>query len=339
MATEAPPFWWQKADWRAVTLWPASLVWGRIAAQRMARQKRIEFELPVISVSTMAIGATGRTLLAMALAEAAIDAGRRPGILTAGPRGTSGAPHRVDSHHDLARHVGDEALELASVAPTVVAADAAAGARALAADGCDLVLLADGRVSDRLAADRIVIVVEASRGLGNGFVAPAGPVRAPITSQLRQAHALVRLGSGDTADRLVRLASRAGRPVIDARISLDGAAAVVGRRLLAFAGLGDNAPFFAALKRAGAEVVQTRNFVDGHAYAQDELQDLIAAADAQQLELVTTRRDLLRLRQGGEAALAVARRALTVTPQLGFDPADGLQALVRGAIDAHRSRR
>src|SRR5690606_24936948 len=130
--------------------------------------------------------------------------------------------HRVDRHHDLTRHVGGEALELARAAPTVVCSDLAAGARALAAEGCDLIVVSDGRMADRLAPDRLVVVADARRGLGNGFVAPAGPVRAPLTSLLSQAHVLVRLGEGDRADAAVRLAARAARPVIEAHVGVDG---------------------------------------------------------------------------------------------------------------------
>ncbi|HMO07510.1 MAG TPA: hypothetical protein PKD10_07650, partial [Paracoccaceae bacterium] len=50
-----------------------------------------------------------------------------------------------DVHHV---HVGGEALELARAAPTVICSDAVAGARALAAEGCDLIIVADGRMAD-----------------------------------------------------------------------------------------------------------------------------------------------------------------------------------------------
>lgn len=339
MASEAPPFWWQKADWRSALLWPVSLAWGPFAARRLRAGRRIAFELPVVSVATLAIGATGRTLIAMELARAARRAGRRPGLLTAGPAGTSATPHRVDAAHDLVRHVGGEALELARAAPTVVCADPLAGARALAADGRDVVIVADGRMTDRLAPDRLVVVADARRGLGNGHVVPAGPVRAPLVAQLRQADALVRLGDGDAADRLVRLAARAGRPVIEARLALPPGLAPAGRPVLAFAGIGDNDAFFEALARAGVAVAVARGFPDGHAYADDELADLEAAAAAQGLPVLTTRRDLDRLRQSGEAAVPLLARTRAAEPRLAFDPADALEVLVRDAVLEHVARK
>jgi tetraacyldisaccharide 4'-kinase len=341
--SEAPPFWWQKADWRAALLWPVSLAWGPIAARRARATRKVDFELPVISVSTLAIGATGRTIVAIEMARAALAAGRRPGLLTAGPPGTPAAPHRVDAHHDLVRHVGGEALELARVAPAVICADMPAGARALAADGCDLIIIADGRMSDRLAPDRLVVVADARRGLGNGHVVPAGPVRAPLVTLLRQAHAVVRLGEGDAADGVVRLAARAARPVIEARIDLagDGTGDMAGdgRAALALAAIGDNEAFFETLRRAGVTIAMKRGFADGHLYAADELADLEAVAAAQDLRVVTTVRDLDRLRQAGDAAAPLLRRTVAARPTVTFDPVGALEALVRDAVLDWRSRR
>lgn len=335
MASEAPPFWWQKPDWRAALLWPASALWGLVTARRMRRAGPPGFDLPVVSVATLAVGATGRTMLAVALARAAKRIGRRPGLLTTGPAGASSAPHRVDAHHDLVRHVGGEAVELARAAPTVVCADPLAGARALAAEGCDLIVLADGRFAGNLAADRVVVVADARRGLGNGFVVPAGPVRAPLTALLAQAHAVVRLGEGAAADPVVRLASRAARPVIDARIGLPPGLA---SPALAFCAIGDNDAFFEALERAGVDLVERRGFADGHAYAEDELADLAAVAEARGLPVLTTRRDLERVRQAGAAGEALLMRARAVEPVLSFDPAEALEALLRDTVLDWRSR-
>ncbi len=338
MAGDAPPFWWQKPDWRAALLWPASLLWGPLAARRLRARRQLAFELPVISVTTLAIGATGRTLIAIELARAARATGRRPGLLSSGPPGTSSAPHRVDARHDLARHVGGEALELARAAPMVVCSDMLAGARALAAEGCDLVIVADGRMADRLRPDRLVVVVDARRGLGNGRVVPAGPVRAPLPAQLRQAHALVRLGEGAAADRLVRLAARAARPLIEARIRLKEGAVPPGRPALALASIGDNGAFFETLRRAGADVRVERGFPDGHAYADDELAELEKIAAADGLTVLTTRRDRDRIGQSGEAGATLLPRTVAVEPVLTFDPSDALETLVRDAVADWRGR-
>ena len=258
-------------------------------------------------------------------------------MLVSGAPGAASSPRRVDPHHDLVRHVGGDALELASTAPTVVCSDALAGARALAAEGCDLMIIADGRMGEQLRADRRVVVADARRGQGNRFVVPAGPVRAPVTAMLREAHVMVRLNEGDAADRLVRLASRAARPVVEARTRLP-AGSVPMRPVMALAAVRDNEGFFDSLRRAGAEIAVAKGFPDGHLYAPDELADLESVAAAGDLAVLTTRRDLNMLRQAGPAAEPLLARTRALAPEVTFDPAGALEALVRDAVADWRAR-
>src|SRR3954471_24623663 len=120
MVSEAPPFWWMKADWRAWALSPFSFVYGRIAGRRMARGKRAQVPLPVICVGNFTVGGAGKTPTAIALAKAAKQKGLRPGFLTRGYGGSLDVTTLVDPHHHRAEAVGDEALLLASEAPTVI---------------------------------------------------------------------------------------------------------------------------------------------------------------------------------------------------------------------------
>jgi len=335
MIEEIPPFWWRKPGWQAAMLWPASLVVGGLAARRLRSRRRDRFDLPVLCVAALAVGADGRTEVAMALARAAARLGRRPGLVAAGP---SAQPHLVDPHHDLARHVGDEALLLARAAPAVLCADRIAAARALAAEGHDIIIIADGHVGERLAADLTLLVADAERGIGNGYVVPAGPVRAPLVDQFRQVDAVLRLGDGDAADPLVRLAARSARPVHDASTVPAGAAALAGRRLLAFAGTAAPDRFFAMVRAAGGEVEAERAFANGHLYADDELQELAAAAEKAGLGIVTTARDAARLAHGSQAAADLLRSLVVLETEVEFELAHVPETIVREAMENWQRR-
>jgi len=69
--------------------------------------------------------------------------------------------------------------------------------------------------------------------------------------------------------------------------------------VLAFAGIGDPARFFGTLTASGVEVVRSRAFADHHAFSKAEIDSLIAEAAREALTLVTTEKDLARLRVGG----------------------------------------
>ena len=76
--------------------------------------------------------------------------------------------------------------------------------------------------------------------------------------------------------------------------------------MLAFAGIGDPARFFATLRASGIEVVRERPFADHHPYSQTEIESLIAEAKRDGLTLVTTEKDLARLRDKSQPILPFA---------------------------------
>ncbi len=328
MATEAPPFWWEKPDWRARALLPLSSVYGAVARLRLKGAPRVRVGAPVMCVGNLTVGGAGKTPVALALAAAARSAGLSPGFLSRGHGGSFREPHRVDARTDSARHVGDEPLLLAEAAPTVVTADRAAAARLLIAGGCDFLIMDDGFQSARIHMDFALLVVDARRGLGNGHVIPGGPVRAPVLDQLRLADAVLRMGEGGAADALVRRAARAGRAVYDAVARPRPDSRVAGRRFLAFAGIGNPAKFFDSVGEAGGTVVEARSFADHHVFTDEELAELAGAARDAGLDLVTTAKDAARLRHGSAAAGAMLERAVVLEIEVAFEPPDLAERIV-----------
>src|SRR5690242_7395659 len=121
----------------------------------------------------------------------------------------------------------------------------------------------DGFQNPAVQKDAGLIVIHSDRGIGNAFVFPAGPLRAPLSAQLDRTDALVVVGEGTAAGAIAaKIASRPGRPVLTAHLKPDGAAltALTDKRVLAFAGIGDPARFFRTLRANGIDVVRERAF-------------------------------------------------------------------------------
>jgi len=334
MASEAPPFWWDSPDWRARLLWPVSALYGLVAARRMEGARRERVGVPVLCVGNPTVGGAGKTPLAIALARQAGEMGLAPGFLTRGHGGSLGKPHLVDPHHDSAKSTGDEPLLLARHAPTAVTPNRAAGARLLIGEGCDFLIMDDGFQSARIHFDYGLLVVDARRGLGNGHIIPGGPVRAPLVNQLRHAHAVIRMGKGDGADRVVRLAARAGRPVYEAVARPRPGSGVEGKDFLAFAGIGDPGKFFDTVVQAGGRVVATRPFPDHHFYSDDNLADLLAQADSAGVGLVTTAKDAVRIRQSSDVGTALLARLSVVEIDAEFELPDVPARIIRDTLSA-----
>lgn len=339
MVSEAPPFWWTKIGPQAVLLWPASLAYGAVAGWRMRRARRSPVDVPVICIGNFTVGGAGKTPTAIAIARAAEALGYRPGLLSRGYGGLMSKPTVVDPHHHRAVDVGDEPLLLARAGMTVVARNRLEGARRLIAEGADLIIMDDGFQSARIAIDYALIVVDGRRGIGNGLTVPAGPVRAPLTEQLRHVTALLAVSGGTAADPFIRRMSRGGRPVLEAMVAPTNAAEFADARLLAFAGIADPSKFYASLEQSGAEIVTRRAFPDHHHFADDEINSLLADADRDGLTLATTAKDHVRLGGHHGPAETLAERAKVLEIEMAFDDPAAPRLIVEQAFSNYRKRK
>jgi tetraacyldisaccharide 4'-kinase len=325
-----PPFWWRDAGTTSMLLAPAAAMYGAVAARRLARPGR-RAGAPVVCVGNFTVGGAGKTPTALAVARILQSLGERPVFLSRGYGGALGGPLQVDPLQHRAADVGDEPLLLARTATTIVARDRALGARAAVAAGAGVIVMDDGFQNPSLIKDLSVLVVDGRRGVGNGRVIPAGPLRAPLATQLDRAHALVVVGA-DTHD--VAAPARAKRlPVFGARLEPDAGfvAALGGGRVLAFAGIGDPDKFFATLRDAGAVVAATRSFPDHHRYTAAEAQALCDDADRDGLVLVTTEKDLARM-QGDDGAVRLAAHVHALPVTLVFDDEAAFTALLHERV-------
>ena len=340
MTRHAPGFWWRGPGAASVMLWPAARVWGAASAWRMSRPPRLRAPVPVICVGNFVVGGAGKTPTAIALARIARGRGLKPGLLSSGYGGRSFGPLLVDLVAHNADLVGDEALLLATVAPTVVARNRAAGAERLLEEDVGLIIMDDGFQNPSLAKDLSLLVVDAAAGIGNGKLIPAGPLRAPLTLQLRRADALLVIGDGDKAEPLIRAAARAGRSILRGRLRPAKVKEWRKEPILAYAGIGRPEKFFASLAETRAPVARTVGFPDHHRYSDAEAAELLAAAKSGGLRLVTTDKDMARLagRSGPAGELREASEAFQVVLEFENQVAIGemIEQLTAGAAIARR---
>ena len=78
----------------------------------------------------------------------------------------------------------------------VVSRKRADGVPLARAQGATVILMDDGFQSPAVVKDASLIVIDSERGLGNGQVFPAGPLRAPLRPQLARTDALIIVGNG-----------------------------------------------------------------------------------------------------------------------------------------------
>jgi tetraacyldisaccharide 4'-kinase len=330
----APEFWWRPQSVAGYALAPFGAAYGAVAARRMSGAGA-SVGIPVLCIGSFILGGAGKTPTALAVAAACSRLGHSPGFLTRGYGGAQQGPVIVSPKND-ADAVGDEALLLARHAPTVVSADRPSGAKLLAGLGVGVVVMDDGFHNPWLAKNLSVVVVDAGRGIGNGRVFPAGPLRAPLDAQVLRADALVVLGQGPGGEG-VRAAARAGLPILRGNIEPARRRGLKRRRFLAFAGIGDPAKFYATLAAAGAEVGLTMDFPDHHRFSDADCERILDEARSHGLTPITTEKDQVRLLHRGGAAGRLAAAAEVLPVEVRFEEPKRLTALIADAIAGYGS--
>jgi len=331
-----PAFWYRPRSLPSFALWPLGALYGAITERRMLREGT-DAGIPVICVGNYHVGGAGKTPTVLALTKLLRELGETPVVLSRGYGGRLQGPVMVDRERHTAADIGDEPLMMARDVPVAVARDRLDGVALAKSQGATLVLMDDGFQNPRLLKDASLIVIDSERGLGNGQVFPAGPLRAPLQAQLDRTDALVLIGDGHAADDVASALASRNKPVLRARLKPDAAslAQLLGKRVFAFAGIGDPERFFRTLRTGGIEVARTRPFADHHIFSREEIAALAADAEREQLTLVTTEKDLARLR-GSEG---VPDGIVPFAVQLEFDDPAKLRQLISDQLYKARERR
>jgi tetraacyldisaccharide 4'-kinase len=292
---------------------PLGFLYGAATARRMARPG-VRAGVPVLCVGNFTVGGAGKTPTAIALARMLRAAGERPAFLSRGYGGERRAASVRVSVAEGARRVGDEPLLLARVAPCYIGPDRVASARLAIEDGASVIVMDDGLQNPSLEKTLTIAVVDGEAPFGNGLCLPAGPLRAPVAAQTPFVDALAMIG-GDEAAAAKVAAAAPGKPLFRARLKADAIAAsqLIGRPVLAFAGIANPEKFFSTLAGIGAQVAEREVFPDHWLFRPREIQRLVARAARRGLTPVCTEKDYVRL----PANFADEVRTLPVT--LSFD--------------------
>jgi tetraacyldisaccharide 4'-kinase len=295
---------WQRRGLVAVLLWPFSVLFALLSGLRRLAYARgwlksVRLPVPVVVIGNIIVGGSGKTPLTLCLAEELRRAGRRPGIISRGYAAEATDINEVHERSD-ASMVGDEPLLLKwrSGLPVFVGRDRVAAGRALLAayPDCDLLLSDDGLQHYRLQRDMEIAVVD-GRGLMNGWLLPAGPLREP-GRRLGRVAAVVLNGSGTPMPEaaaqppgfVMQLSGERFARLDDASVHCT-AAELQGLKLAAVAGIAVPERFFRHLSALGLQFSR-HEFADHHRYTAADLLAIQAATQAD--ALLMTEKDAVK---------------------------------------------
>lgn len=250
---------WYGTSVLAVLLVPFSWVYAAIVALRRACYRAgliesVSCGVPVIVVGNVTAGGSGKTPLVAWLVARLEDAGWRPGIVSRGYGGRIGRRPVIVDTQSRAGQVGDEPLLLArrTGRPVCVCADRVAAVQHLLREAdVNIVVADDGLQHYRLGRELELLVIDGERGLGNGRLLPAGPLREPVARLAEADFVFINGRAGEIPGHVFEL-------VPDRVHTLNGTETRAldefgGRRVWAVAGIGNPERFYALLTGSGID--------------------------------------------------------------------------------------
>ncbi len=257
---------WYTKQWWCYLLAPLSILfWLLSTLRRFLFQSKLKasyrLPVPVIIVGNISVGGTGKTPFTLWLCQFLREQGFTPGIISRGYGAKLIAPVLVAPEHSAAE-VGDEPLLLAerSGCPVVVSPNRVAAAQFLLQQcpQVDLIISDDGLQHYALARDIEIVLIDGQRGLGNGWLLPAGPLR-ELPSRLAQVDLVIaNSGQQPLADGNMSLKALQAVPLL-----ADDMALAPDAKVDLIAGIGNPQRFERSVLHAGYQI-NTRHFLADH---------------------------------------------------------------------------
>ena len=311
---------WLQQHWQRITLlhlilYPLSLCFRALVCMRCALYRSglhasIKLPVPVVVVGNISVGGTGKTPLVLALVEQFIRHGLHPVIVSRGYGGAAVVPQRVAADCQ-ALQVGDEPLLMARrcLCPVWIGRDRAAAAQAAlqAHPECDVVVCDDGLQHYRLQRDAEIAVIDGTRGFGNGWMLPAGPLREPVSRLATVDAVLVNGGQAAASQYAMQLSGEIFHNLQDPARQVS-ASYFQALNTHAVAGIGNPQRYFEHLEKLGIRFV-AHAFRDHHAYTSA---DLAFSCDA----ILLTEKDAVKCAEFADARYWVLRVEAQIDPVL-----------------------
>ena len=320
---------WMKRGWLARLLWPLSQLYGALIGIRRWLFEHhwlsaYTADVPVVVVGNLVAGGAGKTPLVMAIVQHLQAAGRRPGVVSRGYGRLDQTCLEVLPHMPV-RLCGDEPLLIKqrTGAPVFVAGRRSDALQALLAahPDTDLVICDDGLQHYALRRDLNIAVFD-DRGLGNGWLLPAGPLREvwpqpqlPLTAKGPQSVAPVHLLL-HTGRQPAFAGFQSSRSLAHEAVAADGTRvplqSLQGEDLTALAAIANPGAFFDMLRQQGLRLTRTLALPDHDALSGVPIWD-------QRQRLLCTEKDAVKLfARYPQAGLMLLAVPLVFTPEPDF---------------------
>ena len=275
-----PKFWDNKIGFLSIILFPLSLIFIFVTHLNRKISKRKVFKLPIICVGNIYLGGTGKTPTSIFLARELSKLGKKAVIL----------------RKYYKNHADEYKLIKNSFKNLIINKNRADGINDAEKNGFDFVILDDGLQDHRINKNIKIVCFNSNQLIGNGLVFPAGPLRESLNS-IKDADIIIINGKKNITFENKIFNFNKSIEIIYSNYRVQDIREFKNKNLFAFAGIGNPENFFNLLSENNLKIERKLSFPDHYEYNKTELLDIINYSKKKNLHIVTTEKDLFRIKK------------------------------------------
>jgi tetraacyldisaccharide 4'-kinase len=286
----APKFWY-KSNLLGYILYPLSLLYLLFRYLHILISKQKRFSKKLVTIGNVTVGGAGKTPVAIAISDILSAKEIKFCFLAKGYGAKEKGPLLVDKRYHDAFLVGDEPMLLNQNGDCYVSYNRLQADSLISESDADVIIMDDGYQNPNIKHDVKILVIDGDMRFGNGMLLPAGPLRDFPAKTVRNADMVIIIGEVNPGFEVYLRNLNQKLFLAKREISRPKK----GKKYFAFSGLANNEKFFSSIEQVGYKIERRKEFPDHYRYKDKDIEEMINIATSQQLQLVTTAKDLVKI--------------------------------------------
>ncbi len=275
------PKFWNNINLFSICLLPLSIVTFIFNNFKLFFIKEQRYNIPIICVGNIYVGGTGKTPLSIYIYNL-LKKKFKPGIIK---KYYSSHMDEINLIKSRVKHLFFDKKRSSSISKAE-------------RNKNNVVILDDGLQDISIKKDLNIVCFNSKDCAGNGFLLPAGPLREGL-NKINNCQIAVINGKKNIAfEKKLKLLSNCPK-IFRSEYKIKNIKRYRGKKLLAFAGIGNPENFFDLLKNYGLNIKERIFFPDHYAYSKNEIKNLMNIAKDKRLDIITTEKDYFRIKKLG----------------------------------------
>ena len=274
-----PKFWDNKVGILAVILFPLSLLYQLIIFLKKKTVSIKKFSYPIICVGNIYIGGTGKTPIAILLANELTRLKKKSAILR----------KYYKNHQDEYELIRNKIENL------IINQSRVEGLTEAEKSNFDTVILDDGLQDYKIKKDLSIACFNQNQLVGNGLVLPSGPLRESLNA-LNNVDVVIINGEKNKFFEKKLLNINKDLDIFYSSYKPINLEEFKDKELLAVAGIGNPENFFQLIEKNGLKISEKLIFPDHYKFSLEEIQNIIKKAEKGNYQIIMTEKDYFKIK-------------------------------------------